>query len=180
MAFPGVMISGTVASWRSRPRGRGGTGRHTGLKILRGRPRAGSTPAVRTSQKENVVNDLKGTVQGRSPFSVLSFSNLISHGLAKGGKGGPVWRGGSPLGRRLYPRRGPREREHDPGSRSVRWHSLLQGPPSACKSGDGTRKCSRNAGKMKRKPGKGPRGAFLYGAVSQPQILRLFALFSGG
>src|SRR6476661_1953775 len=30
-------------------RGRGGTGRHTGLKILRGRPRAGSTPAVRTS-----------------------------------------------------------------------------------------------------------------------------------
>ena len=28
--------------------GRGGTGRHTGLKILRGRPRAGSTPAVRT------------------------------------------------------------------------------------------------------------------------------------
>ena len=30
-------------------RGRGGTGRHTGLKILRGRPRAGSTPAVRTN-----------------------------------------------------------------------------------------------------------------------------------
>jgi hypothetical protein len=32
------------------PRGRGGTGRHTGLKILRGRPRAGSTPAVRTKR----------------------------------------------------------------------------------------------------------------------------------
>ena len=31
--------------------GRGGTGRHTGLKILRGRPRAGSTPAVRTIKR---------------------------------------------------------------------------------------------------------------------------------
>jgi hypothetical protein len=39
------------------------------------------------------------------------------------------------------------------GSRSVRWPSLLQGPSPACKAGDGTRKCSRNAGKMKRKPG---------------------------
>ena len=49
MAFPGV-----EDFWHRRlpavaPCGRGGTGRHTGLKILRGRPRAGSTPAVRTS-----------------------------------------------------------------------------------------------------------------------------------
>ena len=36
------------------PRGRGGTGRHTGLKILRGRPRAGSSPAVRTSAQRAV------------------------------------------------------------------------------------------------------------------------------
>jgi hypothetical protein len=28
--------------------GRGGTGRHTGLKILRGKPHPGSTPGVRT------------------------------------------------------------------------------------------------------------------------------------
>jgi hypothetical protein len=35
-----------------------------------------------------LVNDLKGTVQGRGPFTVLSFSNLTSHGLAKAGKGG--------------------------------------------------------------------------------------------
>src|SRR6476659_9389405 len=34
------------------PCGRGGTGRHTGLKILRGRPRAGSTPAVRTNKDD--------------------------------------------------------------------------------------------------------------------------------
>lgn len=58
-----------------------------------------------------------------------------------------------PPGSSALPQAGPSGREHDPGSRSVRWHSLLQGPPSACKSGDGTRKCSRNAGKMKRKPG---------------------------
>ncbi len=65
-------------------------------------------PPSAPAKKRMLVNDLKGTVQGRGPFTVLTFSNLISHGLAKGGKGGPVWRGGSPLGRRLYPRRGPR------------------------------------------------------------------------
>jgi hypothetical protein len=48
--FPQAPISGTVASERfSGVRGRGGTGRHTGLKILRGKPHPGSTPGVRTS-----------------------------------------------------------------------------------------------------------------------------------
>ena len=52
------------------PRGRGGNGRHTGLKILRGRPRAGSTPAVRTNWS-SIANRQGGTplrgVDGRPP-----------------------------------------------------------------------------------------------------------------
>ena len=43
-----IKIHNVYSVLRGNPSGRGGTGRHTGLKILRRQRRAGSSPAVRT------------------------------------------------------------------------------------------------------------------------------------
>ena len=45
----GTPVRRRAIGYNGAQRGRGETGRHTGLKILRGQPRAGSSPAVRTS-----------------------------------------------------------------------------------------------------------------------------------